>query len=121
MLSRLIRKEMLDHLMSLRFAIACVLCFTVMISSFFVRYQDYRQALGDYRENTIIDQNDLKDIWGPWFFIYGGIRIRQSPNPLKVFVRGVRVGNSPRDSMATGRPSISSLRFPLTTSRRSLR
>jgi len=93
MLSRIIRKEILEHLMSLRFAIACVLCFVVILSSVFVRFQDYSNALEDYHEDFNSDTNTLNNISDPSQLAGGGVRVRQKPNPLKVFVRGMEDTN----------------------------
>ena len=48
MLWRLIKKEVLEHLMSLRFAIACVLCLVVVLGSLFVRSADYLMVRDDH-------------------------------------------------------------------------
>ena len=52
MLRQLIKKEILEHLMSLRFAIACVLCLVVILCSIFVRGRDYSQVMDDYQQES---------------------------------------------------------------------
>ena len=47
MLGLLIRKELLDHLLSLRFAMACIICPVVVLSSVFVLARDFRDASFD--------------------------------------------------------------------------
>ena len=88
MLGRLIAKEILEHLMSLRFAIACVLCLTVVLCSLFIRSQDYNQVLDDYNQDSAIERGRI-DKWDhPWRFVWQGVTERLRPNALKIFVRG---------------------------------
>ena len=89
MLLRIVRKEVLEHLLSLRFAIACVLCFIVILSSLFVRCRDYAQRLDDYHENRVIEANARKNMDHPWRVTSEGVHIHQAPLPLNIFVRGV--------------------------------
>ena len=93
MLREIIRKEILEHLMSLRFAIACVLCFVVVLCSLFVRLQDYNLVQDDYAQNTAQARNRVKKMDHPWRTVYEGMTIRQASNPLKIFVRGVESTN----------------------------
>ena len=60
MLKQLIKKEILEHLMSLRFAITCVLCLMVILSSLFVRGRDYTQASEDYYESVAMKKTTFK-------------------------------------------------------------
>ena len=59
MLGRLIKKEILEHLMSLRFAIACVLCLIVILSSLFVRCRDYAQVLDDCHQELAMERHRI--------------------------------------------------------------
>lgn len=93
MLRQIIRKEILDHLMSLRFAIACVLCFIVILCSLFVRHQDYGQTLKAYDEDSRAAKSNLDKLDHPWILIWRGIPVYHPPNPLKIFVRGVEDQN----------------------------
>jgi ABC-type transport system involved in multi-copper enzyme maturation permease subunit len=93
MLRTLIWKELLDHLLSLRFTITCLLCFFVMLNSFLVRSTDYEQVLDDYGKDAAADKAKLENATGPWDIIWGANQIRRPPNPLKVFVRGVSANN----------------------------
>lgn len=94
MLRHIIRKEILEHMMSLRFAIACVLCFTVILAGLFVRGQEYLIAAGDYREESVALKYEQGNMRHPWQLVWRGNKVLQSPNPLKVFVRGVEEVNS---------------------------
>lgn len=89
MLGRLIRKEILEHLMSLRFAIACSLCLLVVLSSLFVRIQDYNQAVDDYETRTRMEDRRLATMDHPSALTFGGTTVFTRPNPLKIFVHGV--------------------------------
>lgn len=93
MLIEIIRKEILEHLMGLRFAIACILCFVVVTCSLFVRLQDYTLIQQDYAENVVQARNRITETDEPWRVFWRGININQEPNPLKIFVRGVEAGN----------------------------
>ena len=89
MLSRLIKKEILEHLMSLRFAVTCVLCLIVILCSLFVRCKDYKQVLDDHRHDALMQKNRLDTMDAPWRFPRRGLIVHRAPNPLKIFVRGV--------------------------------
>jgi len=92
-LAEIIRKEILNHLMSLRFAIACVLCFVVILCSLSVRLRDYGLVLDDYIQNTDQVRTYLHDMDHPWWVVYRGLMIHQRPNALKIFARGVEDKN----------------------------
>ena len=88
MLGQLVRKELLEHLMGLRFAIACVLCFIVVLSSLFVRCRDHAQMLDDHAENRTIEEARRKTIRHPHYLVEEGVTIHKAPAPLGIFVRG---------------------------------
>ena len=81
----LIRKELHEHLLSLRFAVACVFCPAVMLSSTFMLAKDFEEALADYHTRIVlhIDEIDQQDL------VWNGIKIDRPLNPLQIFVRGV--------------------------------
>lgn len=89
MLGHLIKKEVLEHLMSLRFAIACVLCLIVILCSLFVRCRDYGQSLDDYHQESAAEKQKIERTRRPWHMVWGGVTVHRKPNPLKVFVRGM--------------------------------
>lgn len=93
MLKEIIKKEALDHMMSLRFAIACVLCFIVIVCSLFVRQQDYVRTVAIYNEDSSVNRSERDQIDHPWRLVWRGIKLDQSPNPLKIFVRGIEDQN----------------------------
>ena len=82
----LIRKELLDQLLSLRFAMACVICLVIMLSSTFVLTKDYKEALADYRTNTVMHKNEIEESQD---FTWGGIKLDKPLNPMQIFFKGV--------------------------------
>ncbi|MBN1258004.1 MAG: ABC transporter permease subunit [Planctomycetes bacterium] len=89
MLAEIIRKEALQHLMSLRFAIACVLCFITIFCGLFVQSQKYNMAYQDYTRANAFEKNHLENMDLPIRIIQNGFNLHQRPNPLKMFVRGI--------------------------------
>ena len=81
----LIRKELHEHLLSLRFAMACIICLAVMLSSIFMLAKDFEEALADYHTSVVLhsDEIDQQDL------VWNGINIDKPLNPLQIFVRGV--------------------------------
>ena len=119
MLGKLIAKEILEHLMSLRFAIACVLCLFVVLASFFVRSRDFSNVVDDheYQERKISDNRS--NFRSPWDMRRGRHLVVSKPNPLKVFVRGTQHTNAREAQFRFDRPveylrpNISNTAIPL--------
>jgi len=89
MLALLIRKELLDHLLSLRFAMACIICPVVVLSGVVVLTRDYREARLDYNSNTVMHRNQLDEYDNPFNLVDDGVKVDKPLNPLKIFFRGV--------------------------------
>ena len=104
MFTTLIWKELLDHLLSLRFTITCVLCFFVMLLSFFVRSADYDQVREDFHKDAAADKLQFDQASGPWDVIGDTVHVRRIPNVLKVFVRGVSSYNGSAARMRENAP-----------------
>ncbi|MFA6108471.1 MAG: ABC transporter permease subunit [Candidatus Latescibacterota bacterium] len=88
MLLHLVRKELLDHLLSLRFAIACGVCLLVFLLSSLVLVRDYREAASTYAMNQVVHRNAVlqtTEIQGLW----EGVNVDRPPNPLSILVRGL--------------------------------
>lgn len=86
MLFHLIRKELLEQLLSLRFAMACIICLVITLSSATVLTKDYTEALDDYQTNVVMHDNELEssgNVWGR------GVVVDRPPNVLQIFVRGI--------------------------------
>ncbi|MBN1257973.1 MAG: ABC transporter permease [Planctomycetes bacterium] len=104
MLLQLIRKEILEHLMSLRFAIACILCFAVILCSLFVRCQDYSLVMEDYYQVRGALETEKKNLRRPEDVIYQGLNIPHRPNPLSIFVSGVSRNEASSYRITTYKP-----------------
>ena len=82
----LIRKELLDQLLSLRFAMACIICLVIMLSSTYVLTKDYKEALSDYNTNVVMHKNEIEESQN---FAWDGIKIDKPLNPMQIFFKGV--------------------------------
>ena len=94
----LIRRELLDNLMTFRFAAAVVIMLLLVVANTVVLIKDYEQRLADY--NTAVKthrQELLREsktysyaMLGPW-----GMHVDRPPNPLSIFNTGLdkRLGN----------------------------
>jgi ABC-type transport system involved in multi-copper enzyme maturation permease subunit len=82
----LVRKELLEHLLSLRFALACLICLVIVVSSSFVLGKDYKEALSDYHTNVTMHKNEVEESND---LVWGGIKIDRPLNPMQIFFRGV--------------------------------
>ena len=89
MLFLLIRKELLDQLLSLRFTMACIICPLVILSGVFVLTRNYKEALLDYNSNTVIHRNELEEYDDPFDLTNTGVNVDKPLNPMKVFFSGV--------------------------------
>ncbi len=92
MLLHLIRKELLDHLLSLRFTMACIICPVVVLSSVFVLTRDYRDASLDFRTNRMMHADQLEAVRFPHLLTSEGLLVDKPLNPMKVFFSGVDEG-----------------------------
>lgn len=88
MLLHIVRKELLDQLLSLRFAIACGVCLIVFLLSAVVLTRDYREALSTYNMNRVMHRNELQqrtEIWD----LYQGVTVDRPLNAMNTLVRGL--------------------------------
>ena len=88
MLIHLVRKELLDQMLSLRFAIACVVCLLVFLLSFGLMTKDYREAMSTYNMNKTMHRNEVLQITDPWE-VGNGVKVDRPLNALSILVRGV--------------------------------
>ena len=89
MLLHLIKKEILEQLLSLRFAISCIVCFVVILSSVFVLTKDYKEELLDYRTNLVMHRNEVLGYEDRWELTNRGMKIDKPLNVMRIFFRGV--------------------------------
>lgn len=88
MLLHLIRKELLDQLLSLRFALACVVCLVVFLLSSLVLARDYREAMSTYNMNRVVHRNELQQRTEVWS-LNQGVTVDRPLNVMNVLVRGL--------------------------------
>jgi len=92
-LKTLIRKELLEHLISLRFLVLIVICITLIPLSFFVSYQDYENRLSDYNQSVKLHQENLNNLQTVELYTFGfSIMGYLPPSPLSVFAAGLADG-----------------------------
>lgn len=94
MLLLLIQKEILEQLLSLRFAISCILCFVVMLTSVFVLTRDFRDDALDYHTDVTMHRNQVLGYEYPWSLGSDGIQIDKPLNPLRIFIKGIARSNT---------------------------
>ena len=91
MLLHIIRKELLDQLLNLRFAIACVVCLAVFLISSIVLTRDYRESMSTYNMNLVVHRNEvlqISEIWRLW----QGLTVDRPLNAMNTLVKGVAPG-----------------------------
>jgi len=84
----IVRKEILENLLSLRFAITCVICLMVIPSSIFVLAREYGQDLADYHNNLVIHRKEADSYTDPYPLTYTGIQVDRPPNVMRIFSTG---------------------------------
>ena len=87
MLSLLIRRELLGHLRSFRFAAASILCFAAVLGSIVLSALSYDAARTE--RNALVAQHHQEVLsyyaWTP--LMWGGVRIDKPLNPMSLFTR----------------------------------
>lgn len=92
MLGHLIRKEILDHLLSLRFMILSAVGALIIGLSLFSGYDYYRDSLKDYRLSQSWTENQIRervksDNLG--YVMNIGYSVQKPPTPMSIFVSGI--------------------------------
>ncbi len=92
MLTTLIRRELLDNLMTFRFAAALLVMLLLVVANTAVLINDYERRLGDY--NTAVKTN-RQELQKKKMYADGEIVLNRPPNPLSIFNVGLdkRLGN----------------------------
>ena len=92
MLTTLIRRELLDNLMTFRFAAAVFITLLLVVANTAVLIKDYEQRLMDYNDAVKTHQRQMQ---AKKNYSAGEVRIDRPPNPLSIFNAGYdkRVGN----------------------------
>ena len=82
----LVRKELLEQMLALRFSMACVICLVIVLSSAFVMTKDYQEALSDYHTNLVMHEKEIEETQN---LVWDGIKVDKSLNPMQIFFKGV--------------------------------
>ena len=92
MLNTLIRRELLDNLMTFRFAAAVFITLLLVVANTIVLIKDYERRLASY--NTAVKKNN-EQLQETKTYSAGDIYVNRPPNPLSVFNAGLdkRLGN----------------------------
>ena len=92
MLPTLIRRELLDNLMTFRFAAAVVIMLLLVVANAVVLINDYERRLADY--NTAV-KTHRQELLEHKTYSVGKLILDRPPNPLSIFNTGLdkRLGN----------------------------
>ena len=97
MLTTLIRRELLNNLMTFRFAAAVLIMLLLVVANTAVLLKDYEQRLTLYNDAVKTHQQQLqeKKTYSAGITYAGEMRIDRPPNPLSIFNTGFdkRIGN----------------------------
>lgn len=87
MLFHVARRELLDQMLSLRFAIACIVCLVVFLLSIGLTTRDFAEASSTYHMNRTMHRNELLQVTSPWDV--DDITVERPLNAMNILVRGV--------------------------------
>ena len=96
MMMTLIRRELLDNLMTFRFAAATFIMLLLVVANTFVLIIDYERRLTSHNDAVKMHQRQLHETIT---YSAGTVRVDRPPNPLSIFNVGFdkRLGNEVRD------------------------
>ena len=90
MLMTLIQKEMMHHILSVRFVALLLMCLLLIPLTFSISYRKYRQSLTDYQESVNRSRSETKE--NPPDAQHPNIEVSKlflKPTPLSVFANGL--------------------------------
>lgn len=87
MLFHVARKELLDQMLSQRFAVACVVCLLVFLLSLGLMTRDFAEASSAYHMNTTMNRNELLQITDAWRI--RSITVERPLNVMNILVKGL--------------------------------
>ncbi|MCE2412993.1 ABC transporter permease subunit [Candidatus Poribacteria bacterium] len=92
MLTTLIRRELLDNLMTFRFAVAVLIMLLLVVANTFVLIKDYERRLAAYNTTLQTEHQRSREIKT---YSGGRLNVARPPNPLSIFNVGLdkRLGN----------------------------
>ncbi len=89
MIRHIIKKELLENFLSLRFAITTVMCVLVVTSSIGILGREYVDDLFDYTRNSTEQRKDLESKEHPWELVYRGAMIAKPVAKMSIFNKGI--------------------------------
>lgn len=89
MLSTIIKKEVLENILSYRFPLFLLICAALILPSFYVNYLDYAKRVNDYNEQMRLTGNALTSS-RMWDVVSGTVPLKgfRQPSPLSIFAQG---------------------------------
>ncbi len=92
MLTTLIRRELLDNLMTFRFAAVLLITLLLVVANTAVLIQDYEQRLESYNDAV---KTHYEELWKAKTYSTMYLFVDRAPNPLSIFNVGLdkRLGN----------------------------
>lgn len=95
MLRTLIRRELLDNLMTFRFAVATIIMLLLVVANTFVLIHDYEQRLESHNDSVNMHKRQLQETGT---YSAGQVRVDRPPNPMSIFNVGYdkQLGNEVR-------------------------
>ena len=96
----IVKREILDNLLSSRFALATILCLVLVVLGAYVSIKDYEKRTKEYSETVLAEK-------GREVFLYGTPKVYRKPEILGIISRGIerKLGNTAShiDSISFGR------------------
>lgn len=86
MLGTLIKKELLDNMLSLRFIITLLLCVLLIPIGIYVGAQEYQSRVANYRQSLALYQDSMQGTLNPQEVEAKGLR---PPTPFSIFADGM--------------------------------
>ncbi|MFH1706702.1 MAG: ABC transporter permease subunit [Planctomycetota bacterium] len=89
MILHIVKKEVLENLLSLRFAVTCVICFVVVTASIGILGREYVDDLYDYNRNANDHRAELEKQNRPRVVMFAGISVDKPVTPMAIFNKGI--------------------------------
>ena len=86
MLMTLVKKELLDNMLSFRFIITLLLCLILLPLGTYVSIQDYSRSLTDYQESQRLYRESMQGMRNAIEVDAKGLR---PPSPFSIFASGL--------------------------------
>ena len=108
----LLRREILAHLITFRFAITVITCLLLVATTMFIRINDYEQRLASYNAARDAHRDELLSTRTYSFLMP---KIDRPPNPLSIFNAGMdsRLGRLPAFRQLRAMQFSHNFNFPL--------